>query len=162
MRRRSLGESLEKYVVDIGVLAEYIVRSSPYRSTVEKLLDDALKNSVELYITPITVSEVIPVASRLYELARIENPNEEALNFVKWLTVRIEIAEVTPEIALEAGELRKKLRIALSDCYVIVTAIKLHAKALFLKPEKEMLNRVKELRELPLAFLTETKGLESS
>ncbi|MBS7611242.1 PIN domain-containing protein [Candidatus Bathyarchaeota archaeon] len=155
MRRRSLRESLEAYVVDTGVLVEYIVRGSPHRSAVEKLLNDVLKKIVELYVTPITVSELIYVASRLYELAGVEKPNEEALNFVKWLTMRAKTVEVAPDIAVEVGELRKKLRIALSDCYVIATAIKLQAKALFLRPEKEMLDRIEELRELPIAFLTE-------
>ncbi|MBS7617483.1 PIN domain-containing protein [Candidatus Bathyarchaeota archaeon] len=155
MRRRSLRESLEAYVVDTGVLVEYIVRGSPHRSAVEKLLNDVLKKIIELYVTPITVSELIYVASRLYELAGVEKPNEEALNFVKWLTMRAKTVEVAPDIAVEVGELRKKLRIALSDCYVIATAIKLQAKALFLRPEKEMLDRIEELRELPIAFLTE-------
>ncbi|MBO3842581.1 MAG: PIN domain-containing protein [Candidatus Brockarchaeota archaeon] len=155
MRRRSLRESLEAYVVDTGVLVEYIVRGSPHRSAVEKLLNDVLKKNVKLYVTPITVSELIYVASRLYELAGVEKPNEEALNFVKWLTTRAKTVEVAPDIAVEVGELRKKLRIALSDCYVIATAIKLQAKALFLRPEKEMLDRIEELRELPIAFLTE-------
>ncbi|MCX8171968.1 MAG: PIN domain-containing protein, partial [Candidatus Bathyarchaeota archaeon] len=140
---------------DTGVLAEYIVESSPNRSAVKKLLNDVLKKTVELYIIPNTVSELIYVASRLYELAGIEKPNEEALNFVEWLTIRVKIVDVTPDIAIEAGELRKKLGIALSDCYVIATAIKLEAKALFLKPEKEMLDKIKDLRELPVAFLSE-------
>ncbi|MDW8034569.1 MAG: PIN domain-containing protein [Nitrososphaerota archaeon] len=152
---RNLRESSERYVVDAGVLAEYIVESSPNRSAVKKLLDDVLKKTVELYIIPNTVSELIYVASKLYELAGIEKPNEEALNFVEWLTIRVKIVDVTPDIAIEAGELRKKLGIALSDCYVIATAIKLEAKALFLKPEKEMLDKIKDLRELPVAFLSE-------
>ncbi|MEM2739987.1 MAG: PIN domain-containing protein [Candidatus Bathyarchaeia archaeon] len=155
MRRRSLRESLEKYVVDTSVLVEYIVRGSPHRSAVEKLLDDALKKIVELYVTPITISELVYVASRLYELAGVEKPNEEALNFAEWLTAKVKVAEVTLDIAFEAGDLRKKLRIALSDCYVIATAIKLQMKALFLKPEEEMLDRIKELRELPIVFLVE-------
>lgn len=156
MRRRSLRVSLEKYVVDTGVLAEYIVRGSPHRSAIERLLEGVLKKIVELYITPITASELIYVAFRLYRLANVEKPNDEALSFIEWLNARVKAAEITPDIIIEAGELRKKFGIALSDCYVIATAIKLQAKALFLKPEKEMLNRIKELRELPIAFLAET------
>lgn len=155
MRKRSLKESLENYAVDTSVLAEYIVSCSPHRSAIEKLLEGVLRNAVALYITPITVSELIYVASRLYELAGVENPNQEALNFVEWLTMRVKTVEVTPDLALEAGELRKKLRISLPDCFTIATAIKLQAKALFLKPEKEMLDRIKEIREQPIAFLTE-------
>lgn len=155
MRRRSLREPSAKYVVDTGVLAEYIVRGSPHRSTVERLLEGVLEKTVELYVTSITISELIYVASRLYELAGVEKPNEEALNLIEWLTARTKKAEITPDIELEAGELKKKLGIALSDCYVIATAINLQAEALFLKPEEEMLDRIKELKELPIAFLAE-------
>ncbi|MEM1556752.1 MAG: PIN domain-containing protein [Candidatus Bathyarchaeia archaeon] len=155
MRRRSLRESLERYVVDAGVLVEYVVRGSPHRGAVEKILDGALAKVVELYITPITVSEIIYVASRIYELAGVEKPNEEALNLVEWLTVRVKMAEITPDMSIKAGEIKKKLGISLSDCYVIAAAINLKAKALFLKPEKGMLNKMEELRKLPIAFLTE-------
>ncbi|MEM2045899.1 MAG: hypothetical protein QW497_05830 [Candidatus Bathyarchaeia archaeon] len=55
MRRRSLKESLERYVVDAGVLIEYIVKGSPYREAVKKMLDDVLAKVTELYLTPITV-----------------------------------------------------------------------------------------------------------
>ncbi|MEM1587095.1 MAG: PIN domain-containing protein [Candidatus Bathyarchaeia archaeon] len=158
MRRRGLRESLEKYVVDAGVLVEYVVRSSPHRGAVEKMLDGALANVVELYITPITVSEIIYVASRIYELAGVENPNEEALNLVEWLTVRVEIVKITPDMTVEAGEIKKKLGVSLSGCYVIAAAINLKAKALFLKPEKEMLSKMEELRKLPITFLTETSS----
>lgn len=155
MRRRSLRESLEKYVVDTGVLAEYIVRGSPHRGAIERMLEGVLAKVMELYITPITISELIYVVFRIYELAGVEKPNEEALNLVEWLTARIKMAEITPEMAVEAGEIKKKLGISLSDCYVIAAAIKLKAKALFLKPEKEMLNKIEELRKLPITFLTE-------
>ncbi|MEM2842213.1 MAG: PIN domain-containing protein, partial [Thermoproteota archaeon] len=141
--------------VDAGVLVEYVVRGSPHRVAVEKMLEGVLANVVELYVTPITVSEIIYVASRIYELAVVEKPNEEALNLVEWLTARVKIAEIAPDIAVEAGEIKKKLGISLSDCYVIAAAINLKAKALFLKPEKEMLNKIEELRKLPITFLTE-------
>jgi len=55
LRRRSLKESLERYVVDAGVLIEYIVKGSPYREAVKKMLDDVLAKVTELYLTPITV-----------------------------------------------------------------------------------------------------------
>lgn len=155
LKRRSLKEPLDKYVVDTSVLAEYIVKNSSYRGAVEKLLNNTLKQSLELYITPITVSELIYVVSRLYEIAAVEKPNEEALNFIEWLSTRVKPIEVTQDIAFEAGELRKKLKIALTDCYVIATAKKLQMKALFLKPEKEMLEKIEEVKVLPITFLAE-------
>ncbi|MEM2293980.1 MAG: hypothetical protein QXX41_11965 [Nitrososphaerota archaeon] len=66
-------------------MIEYIVKGSPYRGAVKKMLDDVLAKVAELYLTPITVSEIIYVAARIYELAGIEKPNEEVLNFIEWL-----------------------------------------------------------------------------
>ncbi|MBC7091958.1 MAG: PIN domain-containing protein [Nitrososphaeria archaeon] len=157
MKRRSLRESLKKYVVDTSVLAEYIIRDAVYRNVVEKLFNDALKKTIELYVTPYTISELIYVSSRIYKIALLENSNEEALNFVEWLNTRVKYVQITGEISIEAGELRKRFNIALTDCYVIAAAVKLQAKALFLKPEREMLEKIEELRELPIAFLAEDK-----
>lgn len=157
MKRRSLRESLKKYVVDTSVLAEYIIRDAINRNVVEKLFNDALKKTIELYVTPSTISELIYVSSWIYKIALVENPNEEALNFVEWLNTRVKYVEITREISIEAGELRKRFKIALTDCYVIAAAVKLQAKALFLKPEREMLEKIEELRGLPIAFLTEYK-----
>ncbi|MGC8912028.1 MAG: type II toxin-antitoxin system VapC family toxin [Nitrososphaeria archaeon] len=157
MKRRSLRESLKKYVVDTSVLVEYIIRDTVYRSVVEKLFNDTLKKTIELYVTPSTISELTYVASSIYKIASVEKPNEEALNFVEWLNTRVKHVEITWEMAVEAGELRKRFRIALTDCYVIAAAVKLQAKALFLKPEKEMLEKIEELKKLPIAFLAENK-----
>ncbi|MEM0053437.1 MAG: PIN domain-containing protein [Nitrososphaeria archaeon] len=72
------------------------------------------------------MSELIYVMSRLYEIASVEKPNEAALNLLNGFSKRVKLAEVTREIALEAEEFRKRLRIALTDCYVIVTVKSLH------------------------------------
>lgn len=139
-------------MVDTGVLAEYIVRSSPHRVAVERLLEGSSRGLLDLYMTPITLSELFYVASRIYSAAGVEKSNEEALNFIGWLTKRIKVAEVDVETAFEAGELKKKFRISLPDCYVIAVAMKLQAKALFLKPEREMLSEIEEL-EAVVEFL---------
>ncbi|MEM2045897.1 MAG: PIN domain-containing protein [Candidatus Bathyarchaeia archaeon] len=78
-----------------------------------------------------------------------------ALNFIEWFDARTKILSLTPAMAFKAGEIKKKFRISLSDCYVIAAAMELKAKALFLKPEKEMLNKIEELRNFPIEFLAE-------
>lgn len=142
-------------MVDSGVLVEYLVAGSPYREAVERIIDAVLVRALELYVTPVTISETVYIASRIYELAGVGEPNKEALNFVEWLTARVKVAKITPEIATRAGEIKKSFKIALPDCYVLATAIELNAKALFLKPEKEMLEKIEELKKLPITFLVE-------
>ncbi|MCS7098164.1 MAG: PIN domain-containing protein [Candidatus Methanomethyliaceae archaeon] len=160
MRRKNLKKKNSKvisegYVVDTSVLVEYILRGAPQRIKVEELFNSALKKQIELYITPTTISELLYVVSKIYEMANVAKANEEALNYVRWLMKRAKITEITADIAIKAGELKKKLKVALSDCYVIATAIDLQTKALFLRQEKEMSG--KNLENLPMIFLNQIK-----
>lgn len=157
MRKKNSEKFSERYVTDTGVLVESIIENSPYRGPVARLLDNALRKIIELYVTPLTISELLYVASKVYEAAAVKDCNAEALNFLEWLLARAKTTEVTPEISFKAGEIRKMLKIALPDCYVIAAAIKLQAKALFLKPEKEMLMKLEDLKKFPIIFLTEAK-----
>ncbi|MEM2193722.1 MAG: hypothetical protein QXY40_06290 [Candidatus Methanomethylicia archaeon] len=39
--------------------------------------------------------------SRIYELAGIEKLEDEALNFIKWLTMKVKTVEIMPDIAVK-------------------------------------------------------------
>jgi len=106
-------------------------------------------------LTPLTVAELLYTASKIYTAAGVEDANAEAFNFAKWALARARVVDADVSTSLRAGELRKQFRIALPDCYAIAAAEKLGAVALFLKPEREMLPKLDELRKLPLAFLAE-------
>ncbi len=54
---------MERLVLDTGVLMEYIVLRSPYRSVVAKLFEEATAKKLELYVNVITLSETLYVAS---------------------------------------------------------------------------------------------------
>ncbi|MCD6504115.1 PIN domain-containing protein [Candidatus Bathyarchaeota archaeon] len=152
MRRRKEGE---KFVLDTGVLVEYIVERAPYRPIVKKLLDEASSGRVRLYATPITLSETLYVASRIYEKAELSNPNEEALNYVSWIKGRVKVTKIDEHVAIKSGELKKELRLALPDCYVLATAESMNAVPLFRKPEKEMERVFDRLRKMKTKFLGE-------
>ena len=144
-------------VLDTSVLVEYIVERAPYRGLVERLFEEARSGRLKLYTSPVTLSETLYVASRIYAAASLPNPNREALDYVLWLEARAEVVVVDEEIALRAGELKKALRIALPDCYVIATAEKVGAKPLFKKLEREMEPVRNELKRLGALFLEELK-----
>ena len=146
---------VEKLVLDTSVLVEYIVLRSPYRTKVAKLLDKALTGELKLYISVVTLSEVLYVASRIYQVAGIDNPNEEALNFVEWIKSRAQVVNVDEKIAVRSGELKKELRIALPDCYVIASAEAVEAIPVFKKLEEEMKPVLNELKSLDVRFLDE-------
>lgn len=146
---------VEKLVLDTSVLVEYIVLRSPYRTKVAKLLDKALTGELKLYISVVTLSEILYVASRIYQVAGIDNPSEEALNFVEWIKSRAQVVNVDEKIAVRSGELKKELRIALPDCYVIASAEAVEAIPVFKKLEEEMKPVLNELKSLDVRFLDE-------
>ena len=112
---------------------------------------------MELYVSSITLSELLYVSSRIYRAAGAKNPNQKALDFVYWVRAKTDVIKADEDIALRAGELRKKLGIALPDCYVIASAEKIKAVPLFKEPEKEMKKVMSELRNLGVKFLNEVE-----
>ena len=149
----SLGNEPERMVLDTGVLVEYIVKRAPYRRKVANLFRGADRGSIKLFMSPITLSETLYVASRIYEASSTPNPNEEALKYVEWLKGRVSVVSVTEEVAERAGELKKELRVALPDCYVIATAELIEASPLFRRVERQMKPVLDRLEELGALFL---------
>jgi predicted nucleic acid-binding protein len=122
---------------------------------IAKLFKKASIGELELYINAITLGEVLYVASRIYQVAGIDDPNREAMDLMKWLKSRTQIVSVDESIAVRVGELKKQLRIALADCLVIASAEAIKAVPLFRKPEKEMKPVMSSLRQLGVKFLGE-------
>ena len=146
---------MRKLVLDTSILVEYIVLRSPYRSRVAKLFERASARQLELYVNPVTLSETLYVVSRIYRAAGVEEPNREALDFMEWIRSRVRVVSIDEGIALRAGELKKRLRIALPDCYVIASAEAVNATPLFKRPEEEMKPVMGDLRKLGVKFLDE-------
>lgn len=142
--------SSKKVVVDTGVFADYIVETSPYRLEAIKILEN-----YDVYVSTVTLAELLYVASRIYKAAGIQNPNQEALKYLEWIKIRTKIVEATVNIALRAGELKKKLRIALPDCFVLATAKSIGGTPIFRNIEKEMKPVYNELKKLGVVFLSE-------
>ena len=148
---------VERFVLDTSVIIEYIVLRSRYRAKVAELFNLASTNTVELYITLVTISEVLYIASRIYQMAGVQDPNGEATDFIEWVSKRTNIIMLNRKMALRAGELKKRLRIAMPGCYVIAAAEATKATPLFKAVEKEMKPVLNELRKLGVKFLREIK-----
>ena len=146
---------MEGLVLDTSVLVEYIVLGSPYRGAVARLLERARAGGPRLYVSAVTLSELLYVSSRVYQAAGSGDPNRDALDFVRWVKSRAQVVGVDEGLAIRAGELRKRLRIALPDCYVIATAEAVGAAPLFRSVEEEMRPVEGELRKLGVEFLDE-------
>ncbi|ADM27961.1 PilT domain-containing protein [Ignisphaera aggregans DSM 17230] len=133
-------------------LVKYIVAKSLYGEFIEDLFSRSRRGELELYVSTVTLAEIFYAASRIYSVAGVEDPNREAENFVKWITLRAKPVNIDFQLAKTAGELKKKLRIALPDCFVIALAINIGGNALFKKVEREMLGIEDRLRGLGVIF----------
>jgi len=145
--------SLERYVLDTSVIVAYIIENEPGRERAVELLERAARGGVELHVTYYTLSEAIYVASRIYGLAGVGDPNGRANELALLVTSTAKVVEITPQMAYRAGELRKALRLSLADCYVIAAAEQINARALFLRPEREMRGKTALIEKLPVSFL---------
>ena len=139
------------------MIAEYLDESSPYG--VERLFDALAAGAARAYVTPVTLSEVIYVAARIYSEAGVRDPNARAVELAEWLLALpgVALEPVGREAAVAAGELRKRFRMALPDLYVIAVGALRGAIPLFLKLEGEMKPYEGELRRLGVAFWEELR-----
>jgi len=151
----SRDEGNKVYVVDTSVLIEYLDETSPFAKDIELLFNKAIQGEVVLCTTTLVVAELLYVASRLYREFNIPNPNEKAFEYITWLKeyVKLRVYDLDDKLALRIGELKKKLRIALTDCSVIALAEILNAIPLFKRVENEMKPILNELRKLGVKFL---------
>ncbi|MBS7248716.1 MAG: type II toxin-antitoxin system VapC family toxin [Candidatus Jordarchaeales archaeon] len=142
------------FVLDTSVFIEHIVENAPFRSKAEELLRRGMRRETSVFVIPQVLSETLYVSSRIYRFAGVEEFNEKALEYVMWIAESFNVYDPV-SLYVNAGELRKRLGIALTDCYVIASAEALGAKAVFARPEKEMLRVMGSVRDVVL-FLAET------
>jgi len=142
----------KRLALDASIMVEYIVAKSPYRGFIEDLFSKSRRGELELYVSTVTLAEAFYATSRVYSAAGVEDPNGEAESFVTWIALRAKPINVDFQIAKLAGELKKKLGIALPDCFVIALAMNIGGNALFKRVEREMLGIEGELRRLGVVF----------
>ncbi len=147
--------SRDEYVLDTSVIVEYIDEESPYSEAVEELYTGIVLGGTKVYIMPTTICEVLYTSYRVYRKAGVEDPNLESVNFVRWFLslAGVQRLEITDEVAILAGEIKKSLRLSVVDCIVIAAARHSGVPALFLKPEREMEPQKEKLMELGVKFL---------
>ncbi len=121
------------------------------------MFDRAARGEITLYTTSLVVAELLYVASRLYRAMNIQEPNQRVHEYIVWLQhyVGLKVLSIDSKLALEIGELKKKLKIALTDCSIIACSRLTNAIPLFRRIEKEMIPVLNELRRLGVVFLEE-------
>jgi len=101
-------------VVDSSVILEKITRTSLLKARVGRLFDEAERSRTLLPVPPPALSEVLYAASRIYSLAGVERPNEEANTLVEWVKSRCRLA--TPSEARSARHALRLLFLRFTTC----------------------------------------------
>lgn len=151
---------LAKVVIDTSVIIEYIDEKGELHERAETAFSAFLTSKLEVIIPHSILAETYYVATKLYQKLRIENPHAVASKFIEWLYRQP--ATIIPSedinLAIETGKAKLNYGLALTDCYVLA-ASKMHGcKALFKKPEREMLENIDHLKKnYQLLFLEDYK-----
>jgi predicted nucleic acid-binding protein len=132
-----------------------MVENAPGREKILGVFNRARVGEVKLYLVHPVISEVVYVASRIYKVLGFKEHNKLALDLVTWISSFTNIVEIALEAAIRAGELKKELGLALTDCYVLAVAENLGSKALFFKVEEEMKRKINLVKKLPVEFIIE-------
>ncbi len=146
---------MNKVALDTSVIIEYIDRKGRYHELAKAVFDSLMKGKLKVYVPHVVLAETFYIAARLFRAIGAEKPLFKAKSLVEWLyyNPRIEVIR-SLEIDIEAGVIKLKYKLALTDAYVLAIAKVLGVPALFRKKEHEMIRVLDSLRrECKIMFL---------
>ncbi len=151
---------LTEVALDTSIIVEYIDRKGEFHGQAEAVISACSTGELRAVLPHPILAETYYVTARLYYKLKVEEPYVHASSLIEWL-VRLPttiLPSQTIGLAVEAGKTKLDHRLALTDCYVLA-ASRIHGcKALFKKPEGEMLENIDTLRkEYQILFLEDYK-----
>jgi len=151
---------LTEVALDTSIIIEYIDRKGEFHEQAETVISACSTGKLRAVLPHPILAETYYVTSRLYHKLKVREPHIQASKLIEWL-VRLPttiIPSQTIELAVEAGKTKLDHRLALTDSYVLA-ASRIHGcKALFKKPEREMLENIDTLRKkYQILFLEDYK-----
>ena len=151
---------LTKVAMDTSVIIEYIDLKGELHEQAETIFSALLTSKLENILPHTILAETYYVATKLYHKLQIEKPHIVASKLIEWLyrlptTI---IPSEGPTLAIETGKAKLNYGLALTDCYVLAASKIYGCKALFKKPEREMMKSIDTLKkEYQLIFLEDYK-----
>jgi predicted nucleic acid-binding protein len=146
--------------VDTSVIIEYIDKAAEFHNQANAVFSAIINNEVKAIIPHQILAETYYVSAKIYQKLGIRKPQSLSAELVEWLfrLPSVSIPAENRDLAIEAGAAKYNFCIALTDCYVLGAAKIYNAKALFKKPEAEMLTKIGELKKTyQLVFLSDYK-----
>lgn len=148
--------SLSLVALDTGVIAESVNINGEFYRQATVIFDAIKSGSLTALISPITISESHYVLWRIYNKLAMKNAEKVSRNFCEYIYYHpnIRIIEMSLELLLQAGSIKHRYALALSDCFVLAVSKLNRCKAVFRHKEDEMGSVWGDLgREFDLLFL---------
>jgi hypothetical protein len=146
--------------MDTGVIIEYVDLKGEFHEQAQTVFSTLLTSKLENILPHPILAETYYVAARLYHKLRMENPQLVASKLIEWL-YRLPATIIPSEnttLAIETGRAKLNHGLALTDCYVLAASKIYNCRALFKKPEREMVENIDTLKkEYQLLFLEDYK-----
>ena len=151
---------MPKVVMDTSVIIEYIDLKGELHQQAKTVFSAVLNGKLEVVLPHPILAETYYVAAKIYQKLQIESPQTVASKLIEWL-YRLPTTIIPSEdvnLAIETGKAKLSYGLALTDCYVLAASKTYDCKALFKKPEKEMLRKIDALnKEYRIIFLQNYK-----
>jgi len=147
---------MSSVVLDTGVIAESVNLNGEFNKQAMIIFDAINSGSLTALINPITISELRYVLWRIYEKLAIKNPDKVSKDFCEYIYYHpsIRILEMSLELLLEAGSIKHRYGLALSDCFALAVSKLNRCKVVFRHKEDEIELVLKDLgKEFDLVFL---------
>jgi len=146
--------------MDTGVIIEYIDLKGEFHEQAHAVFHALLMGKLENILLHPILAETYYVATKLYRKLKLENPQLLASKLIEWL-YRLPTTIIPSEntnLAIETGKAKLNHGLALTVCYVLAISKIYNCKALFKKPEREMIKNMDILKkEYQIIFLEDYK-----
>jgi hypothetical protein len=147
---------MSSVVLDTGVIAESVNLEGEFNKQATIVLDAINSDSITAILNPVTIAELRYVLWRIYDELAVKNPEKVSRDFCEYIYYHpnIRILETSLEMLLEAGTIKHRYSLTLSDCFVLAASKLNRCKAVFRHKEHEIQAAFKDLsKEFDLVFL---------
>lgn len=147
---------MSSVVLDTGVIAESVNLTGEFNKQATIILDAINSGSLTALVSPVTITELRYVLWRIYDKLGVKNADKISRDFCEYIYYHpnIRILEMSLELILEAGAIKHRYSLALSDCFVLAASKLNRCKAVFRDKEEEVEQVLKDLsKEFDLLFL---------
>jgi predicted nucleic acid-binding protein len=143
--------------IDTGVWIEYINARGVLHDQAKAVIDSVNQGKITAILTPLTLTEIFYVAERVYQEVHTQSKSQILARKLYDFIFYHPYAEVKPldyELCLNAGIIKTKYNIALSDCFLLAISEHNNTTVLFKNLESEMMQNKQELiKRFDIRFL---------